>query len=262
MKTGVSYNVFDGVELLEDSIKCIRNSVDYICVIYQEISNFGKRSQFDNKKELKRLFDNKLIDDVFLYNPIKGGHGHLNEIHKRQIGMDKCIERDCKIHMSMDCDEFYKQEQFERCLDEFKNNEYNGSACKMMTYYHSYEYQIDPPEEYYVPMFFKVESGDVYHLMYNFPVLVDPTRRIKNKDNIKIYQRKEIEMHHMSYVRKNIQSFSEKLHNSSASINFTRKGLREVLEHWEKWEYPMNAKTIGTQVNEFKTKKVDSSWIK
>ena len=41
MKLGVSYNVFDGEELLESSIKSIRDNVDHISVVYQTISNFG-----------------------------------------------------------------------------------------------------------------------------------------------------------------------------------------------------------------------------
>jgi len=41
MKIGVSYNLFDGEELLESSIKSIRKNVDYISVVYQTVSNFG-----------------------------------------------------------------------------------------------------------------------------------------------------------------------------------------------------------------------------
>ena len=44
MKLGVSYNLFDGEELLENSIKCIRDSVDHISVVYQSTSNFGEKS--------------------------------------------------------------------------------------------------------------------------------------------------------------------------------------------------------------------------
>jgi len=42
MKLGISYNVFDGEELLESSIRQIRNQVDYVSVVYQKVSNFGK----------------------------------------------------------------------------------------------------------------------------------------------------------------------------------------------------------------------------
>ena len=34
MKLGVSYNLFDGEELLESSIKSIRDNVDYVSVVY------------------------------------------------------------------------------------------------------------------------------------------------------------------------------------------------------------------------------------
>ena len=43
MKLGISYNVFDGEELLEKSILCIRDQVDFISVVYQEKSNFGNQ---------------------------------------------------------------------------------------------------------------------------------------------------------------------------------------------------------------------------
>ena len=43
MKLGLAYNLFDGEELLEYSLRSIRNNVDYISVQYQEISNHGEK---------------------------------------------------------------------------------------------------------------------------------------------------------------------------------------------------------------------------
>ena len=40
MKLGVSYNLWKGEELLKYSIKAIREHVDYIVVVYQNLSNF------------------------------------------------------------------------------------------------------------------------------------------------------------------------------------------------------------------------------
>ena len=37
MKLGVAYNVFDGEELLLDSIKSIKPNVDYIAIVYQTV---------------------------------------------------------------------------------------------------------------------------------------------------------------------------------------------------------------------------------
>ena len=36
MKLGIAYNLFDGEELLEASVKSVRGCADYICVIYQK----------------------------------------------------------------------------------------------------------------------------------------------------------------------------------------------------------------------------------
>ena len=41
MNLGVSYNFFNGEEHLLASIKSIRDSVDFVCLVYQNISNKG-----------------------------------------------------------------------------------------------------------------------------------------------------------------------------------------------------------------------------
>ena len=40
MKLGVSYNLYDGEELLRASIRSIRSEVDFVTVVYQEVSGF------------------------------------------------------------------------------------------------------------------------------------------------------------------------------------------------------------------------------
>ena len=55
MKLGVSYNIFDGEELLEGSIKQIKDQVDYISVVYQTISNFGNSCNEDLVNFLNKL---------------------------------------------------------------------------------------------------------------------------------------------------------------------------------------------------------------
>jgi hypothetical protein len=49
----------------------------------------------------------------------------------------------------------------------------------------------------------------------------------------KIFSREEIEMHHMSYVRKDIR---KKLQNSSASPNF--KNIDKIVGYFKEWVYP------------------------
>ncbi len=42
MKLAAIYNVWDGVELLKHSIASIKQDVDLIIIVYQDISNFGE----------------------------------------------------------------------------------------------------------------------------------------------------------------------------------------------------------------------------
>jgi hypothetical protein len=55
MRLGISYNVFDGEELLESSIKLIRDNVDFISVVYQTTSNFGNQCSEELVPLLHRL---------------------------------------------------------------------------------------------------------------------------------------------------------------------------------------------------------------
>ena len=64
MKLGISYNLFDGEELLESSIKSVRNSTDHINVIYQKISNWGEPCSKNLEDLLSDLVKRKLIDKI------------------------------------------------------------------------------------------------------------------------------------------------------------------------------------------------------
>jgi hypothetical protein len=61
MKLGISYNLFDAEEHLESSIKQIRNSVDFISVVYQQTSNFGDKSNPNLIKLLNNLANTQLV---------------------------------------------------------------------------------------------------------------------------------------------------------------------------------------------------------
>ena len=117
---GVSYNVFDGEEHLENSILCIRENVDFICVVYQTISNYGQHRE-DLEPFLVDLKQRGLIDYLYHYTPkkIEGkAKGEINEIIKRNIGRDICVKvGNCSHHITMDCDEMFIPEEFEKLED-------------------------------------------------------------------------------------------------------------------------------------------------
>ena len=232
MKLGVSYNIFDGEELLENSIKSIRKNVDYISVVYQEVSNFGNPCNDNLVPLLNRLKNEGLVDEIFKYRPQTQRGGHFNEINKRNIGLSLSEGVKCTHHMAMDSDEFYTDEQFKFLKKEMIEGDYDSSCCQMVTYYKEPKYRLDPKEDYYVSLIYKIQNGKQYVMGLPFPTLVDPTRRMEG-GKCKIFTRDEIEMHHMSYVRKDIR---KKLQNSSASPNF--KNIDKIVNYYDSWEYP------------------------
>ena len=254
MKIGISYNVFDGEELLESSINSIRNNVDYISVVYQTISNFGNPCDDGLVPLLEDLKNRGLVDELFEYRPKINRGGHMNEITKRNIGLSLSEGAGCTHHMAMDSDEFYTDEQFKLLKKEMLDGNYDSSTCQMTTYYKEPIYILDPKEEYYVSLLFKIKQGVSFIMGHPFPVLVDPTRRM-NPGNCKIFSRDKIEMHHMSYVRKDLR---KKLQNSSASPNF--KNIDKLVDYYNNWEFPKKGLMGGAPDKFFNIKKVDKKF--
>lgn len=254
MKIGVSYNVFDGEELLESSIKSIRNNVDYISVVYQTISNFGNECDKNLVSTLEDLKNKNLIDEIFEFKPKINRGGHFNEITKRNIGLSLSEGADCTHHMAMDSDEFYDEEEFKYLKKIMLEGDYDSSACQMTTYYKEPIYRLEPKEEYFVSLLYKIRQNREYVIGHPFPVLVDPTRRME-PGKCKIFTRDEIEMHHMSYIRKNL---FRKLKNSSASPNF--KNINKIVDYFDKWVYPQQALMGGAPDKFYNIVKVDKKF--
>jgi hypothetical protein len=233
MKLGISYNLFDSEELLEGSIKQIRDLVDYVSVVYQKKSNFGNPCTENLVPLLEKLKSDGLIDELFEYIPQSlGGHG--NELNKRNIGLQISKTNGCTHHMSMDSDEYFLPNEFKYLKDKITEGDYDSSFAQMLTYYKSWEYQLDPPEEYYVPLIIKIKNNNEFTFNYPSPVLVDPTRRVSKLNEPLVLTRNEIQMHHGSYIRDDIRV---KLINSSASVNFNNE-IDNIVNHYNNWEYP------------------------
>ena len=252
MKIGVSYNMFDGEELLEGSIKSIRDNVDYISVVYQEISNFGNKCSDQLLPLLTNLKKNGLVDEIYKYRPNLKNGGTLNEVTKRNLGVYLSQSNGCTHHLAMDSDEYYIDEEFKYMKTLIEEEDYDSAACQMVTYYKEPIYRVDPKEEYYVSLLFKLEKNKEFIVGHSFPVLVDPTRRMKS-EKCKIFKREEIEMHHLSYVRDKISS---KFNNSSAKVNFSGT-IESLITHYENWKYPQKALLAGNPNKLHNIKKTD-----
>lgn len=232
-KFGVSYNLFDGEELLEDSIMSIRDYVDFISVVYQTESYWGNNCSDDLEDYLIELKEDKLIDEIVKYDNNKRLSPHHNQINKRNIGLNISRKNYCTHHMSMDCDEFYVEEQFKNLIDWYKKNPYKVGYADFTDYYKSPSLVIDKPHDTYVSLFFPIKNNNVsYVLNYRSPVLVDPTRR-PNYDDYYVFDPSFIEMHHMTMVRKNIKS---KIINAAKRLNYNSQDkINKLIEYYNNW---------------------------
>lgn len=233
MKLGISFNVFDGEELLEGAINQIRSEVDYISVVYQTLSNFGQPSDLGLVPLLNRLKEQGKIDEMVLYTP-KDLEGFNNEVAKRNLGLELSRDNKCTHHMSMDTDEYYLLDEFKYMTSKVEKEYADAAYCQMQTYYKSWDYALDPPEEYYVATIYKIKENAKFVFSYPCSVLVDPTRRMSKITNPLIFKREEIQMHHGSYIRNNIMT---KLLNSSSRQAFIQD-IQRIAKQFRGWKYP------------------------
>lgn len=249
MILGISYNIFDGEELLEGSIKQIREQVDYISVVYQTKSNFGNPADSNLVSLLEDLKSKGLIDTLYLYEP-NTIEGFNNEITKRNIGLEFSKKANCTHHMSMDSDEYYTSEEFKYMKDKIEEKNADAGYCQMQSYYKTWEFALDPPEEYYVSTIYKIKDNAKFVFQYPSIVLIDPTRRMSKINNPLIFKREEVQMHHGSYIRNNIKS---KLVNSSSRAAFSNN-IDKIVDHYNTWEYPNKVMWSGQLLNVKQTK--------
>jgi len=239
MKLGVTYNIFDGEEMLFFSLRNLRPLVQHINVVYQTFSNFGNENR-NLEAKLNMYHRAGLIDVLSHYAPtlkknedgsLRWQNGQENEIKKRNIGLQICRANGCDAMMTLDCDELYDPKEFKFAKNDFELGDYDTSFCKMSTYYKEPIYRLYPKEEYYAPLFYKIKKDTEFgYASADYPVILDPTRKVKAGYS-RIYEREEIEMHHYAYVRNDISS---KVINSSSQSDEVSK--QKVIWHYDNFK--------------------------
>jgi hypothetical protein len=213
MKLAAIYNVWDGVELLNGSMKCLRDHVDLFIIVWQEVSNFGEH--FNPLPEIDVSMYNNVV--FHKYQP-EFGSGFSNERRKRNIGLEIAKAHSCSHFMHIDVDEYY--EDFGNAKELYVSLKKRGSVCKLYTYFKSPTLRFDTPDNYYVPFIHSLYANTGAGWSTDpYPFYVDPTRKINETEVIEL---PGVFMHHFSYVRKDI---GRKVRNSSAKNNIEKSTL-------------------------------------
>lgn len=242
IKLGVSYNVFDGEELLEASIRSIREEVDHINIVYQTTSNFGEPCSKNLIEVINNLHSKKLVDSTIKFTPSINKGPHWNEILKRNIGLKNIQKLKCSHFMTMDTDEFYNVDQFKVAKNFIRRNRIISTAAKMYYYIKEPIYQLQGFRKTYVPFIVKITPFSYYKWNTYFPVLVDPTRGLHGNKKFHLFDEDDLVMHHMSFVRRDL---SKKFNNSSCNISSNEKKWTKEYNNVKDWSFGEDFHWIG-----------------
>lgn len=216
MKTKLAaiYNLWDGCELLEGSMKCVKDHVDYFIIVYQEVSNFGEA--YNPYEDILKAMPTGVTTRFVKYQPALGHIGSVNEANKRNAGIDAARSLNCTHFLHLDCDEYY--EDFGALKEEYLQSGHEGSVCPLFTYFKSPILRLENMDGYFVPSIHEL-NPETQAGRSSYPFYTDPTRVINCSDVVKLSQ----PMHHFSWVRDDIE---RKARNSSAGQYGNRlKGL-------------------------------------
>jgi hypothetical protein len=204
--------VYDGEELMERALECIRPAADYINIVYSEKSYYGDAGNLNLGKLCESMISRGLADEVIHYetapvakdDPDRATKRLAAETEKRNAGLFAAQSAGCDYFMTMDTDEFYDA----RALAAEKQKIIAHPEWAQ-TFVHILNYGRDPTKrydgrkwEYFVPFFAKIDNGSrLGGPGGDVPVLVDPTRCVHRARGGKIWVLDNIFMHHFTRVR-------------------------------------------------------------
>lgn len=238
----------DTLELLPHCIENHLGFADGVIVVWSETSNHGVKDH--RMKDF--VFTHKFPNVIFYQlEPLLSQAPVLNERRKRNTGIDVARKHLFTHFIIADADEFYDCKQVEWEKNRFSKPIY-GLVCGLKVYVkyptlrtddhtlipfiHKLTQKIKCAENRYYP--FAIDNSGAH---------IDPTRRFNIQDGV---QWSEITMHHMSYVRKDINL---KINNSTAKLVNSRdiihQELREAKAGYKSKLYHKELEECSNQFN-------------
>lgn len=239
MKLGISYQVFDGEELLHPAIESIRDLVHHVCVVYQTTSYFGNPAHAELEPTVKSLLADGLVDELVLYEPDLPLGFKPNELAIRNLGLQKSRDAGCTHHISADADELYEKNQLKYAMGVMDGG-FDSSVVTMDGYYKKPTYLIKPSQSQCVTLIHPVHVE--YDMESGLPANIELTRRLKST-NCRTFTRDEFVVHHMSYVRRDMR---RKYANNSNGLLFD---IEKFMSVYDKYELGQRVMTIPDFLN-------------
>lgn len=204
----------DVTEFIPTCIKNISFVADEVIVVWSINSNYGVRNDAVFRLAMTERFDNL---HWVQHEPGRRLRPSINEIGKRNRGIEEARKLECTHFIILDGDEFYKPEELIREKERF-NPEVNGMVHRIKVFVGSPTLCCDDkntlvPGIQKLTRDTKVGSFRKYPFAYDRGVAkIDGTRRT---NETKMVLMSDVFMWHYSYLRKDIDL---KLNNSSAKL--------------------------------------------
>ncbi len=225
MRLVAIYNAWsDCLDLLKKSIDNILPVVDGVIIVWSNKSNRGNHIHFTFEYSHPKVSFHH-TEPVDFVNPA------LSETMKRNQGIKQARQEGYTHFLMMDSDEFYFAEQVESEKIRMERDNLYGLVCGLKVYIK--EPTLWCEDHTLVPFIQKltvgVSAGDFKHYPFAYDkdrhAHIDPTRRLSHKEKV---EWSNIIMHHMSYVRKDINL---KIDNSTANLGRSRQIIFDELKN-------------------------------
>jgi hypothetical protein len=233
MKIAFCYTAYNGMELLDKSIEQIHDIVDDVIICYQTVSNKGQPNN-QIEKDLIRL-KNKYLLHLVEFTPNLNLNTKINELNKHNLMLETAKKLKATHFIVSATDHYYIKEELKQAI--IKSMDYDLTLTKMYTYYKHSTWQINPIEDYYMPLVMKIYDNTIFQKYgIQYPVLVDPSVKVNTCKWYYVFNESEIMMHHYSFVRNDIIN---KLVNA-ASLSMHKVLSEGYIDEYENYDINKN----------------------
>lgn len=222
MKLVAIYNVWHDFDLLRYSVDNIRPLVDGVIIIASTYSNHNEYSPIPHEWRNDELW----VREPKFHIPLH------SETDKRNYGLEIAKQQGYTHFIMLDSDEFYKPEEFLKVKERFLNENLTGIVCPVVVYFKSPRWTLGRdvtlvPHIHKLTPTIRHEFNRGYpHAWINGQIRIDPSRSLNINSGVEYTE--EIEMHHMSWIRKD---YNLKIRNSTARRNLERSSILTDLRH-------------------------------
>lgn len=210
---GIAYSITECTDNLMLSLAALRPHADYIVFVYQTITNHGNKLPEEVYNNLE-VFG---ADEVIRYVPKQFEQPARNEVEKRNLGLQACIDAGCTHFLSLTPDELFLPDSFAYAKQQVMENGWHSSACMQVKYYKYTDVALDYTQGY-TPFIYRIDKRR-FAPSLRWPVQADPLRKML-PGKLLLFNRQQIQLHNLKHVKPGEKQYREMLDNSTNRINF------------------------------------------